>query len=151
MLTCKANELVAKTHKHGENKQSDKGIRPCLQTGNNGLNNKACENTEKYHKEHKAGAATGMEACMLFSVFGGQLLARLEAGNRLMLCAVIHKCALNVGHKRNGSKIAHENTHLHKALKDCGNACGHFGSKAKTDKEIDACSNPYRKENEQQC
>ena len=67
-----------------------------------------------------------------------------------MLCAVIHKCALNVGHKRNGSKIAHENTHLHKALKDCGNACGHLRTEAEADKEIDACSNPYRKENEQQ-
>ena len=97
MLSCIADKLIAKTHKNGKHKQTYKGVNPsCF---NKYFKNKACKNTKQNHKEHKACTASGVESGVMLCIFGSKLLARLEAGNRLMLCTVVHKGAFYVWHK----------------------------------------------------
>ena len=87
---------------------------------------------------------------MLCGVFGGQFVTRLEAGYRLMLRAVVHKGALDIGHKRNEVEIGYENAYLHKSLDYCGYNGSHRLCAEKVKQKIDACGNPDRKENEEQ-
>ena len=56
---------------------------------------------ERQHHEEEAGPAAGVEARVLLGVRGGQLVARLVAGDALVLRAVVLKGAADVGHQRN--------------------------------------------------
>ena len=101
VFACEADKLISDTHKNGENKYSDNGINPgdLLVIRKKRLDNEACEDTQQYHKEHKACTASGVETGVLLSIFGSKLLACLKTSNGLMLCAVVHKGTLDVGHK----------------------------------------------------
>ena len=72
--------------------------------------------SDEYHKKHKAGSATGVEALMLFRIFGGKLVSRLKAGNGLMLGTVILEGAVYVGYKRGEEDVEKENYYLHCAF-----------------------------------
>ena len=150
MLACVADKLVAETHKQGKNQKSDKGVCHGMKTGQHSLDDKAGEDAKQDHEEHKGCAATGVEACVLSRILGGKLLTGLEAGDRLVLCAVVHECTLDVGHQRNGRKVANEYSHLHSALKDCADGGRHSRTESKVNQPVNAGCKPNGQEDEEQ-
>ena len=87
---------------------------------------------------------------MLFRVLGSELLACLKASNRLVLCAVVHKCTLDVGHKGYACKIAEEDAYLNNALNERVYKAVHLGVKECSQKPVDSVADPVGKQDKEQ-
>ena len=104
---------------------------------------KADDNADKQHDEHKARAAARMEAPLLFDVRYRQLFPAFIAKDGFVLRAVIFKGAADIGHERHQQHIADEDDNPEHALdRALPNA------KLAAERTADEFSKPCRQKNE---